>query len=161
MTEIRIVRDYPHSLAKVWRALTDPELLALWSMRPEGYRPVVGARFKLHGEPNAHWRGFVECEVLEVETLSRLRYSWVGNDRADELLVTYTLEAHGQGTRLTLEHSGFRGVGGYLLAKLIMGPGWRKMLSGDFATVLSNLDDSGALRPGSQLTPKFPTKGEE
>ena len=79
MTEIRVVRDYPHSPAKVWRALTDPELLALWSMRPEGFSLEIGARFKFHGKANRHWRGFVECQMLEVEPPSRLRYSWLGD----------------------------------------------------------------------------------
>jgi uncharacterized protein YndB with AHSA1/START domain len=37
MSDIRIVRDYPHPPAKVWRALTDPALMALWGMRPEGF----------------------------------------------------------------------------------------------------------------------------
>ena len=35
MTDVRIVRDYPHPPAKVWRALTDPDLMALWGMQPE------------------------------------------------------------------------------------------------------------------------------
>ena len=155
MTEIRVVRDYPHSPAKVWRALTDPELLALWSMRPEGFSLEVGARFKFHGKPNAHWRGFVECEMLEVEPLSRLRYSWVGNDESDETFVTYTLEPRGKGTRLTVVHSGFQGVGGFLLAKFIMGPGWRKMLNQDFNAVLEGTDESGTRRDGCTLKPKF------
>jgi len=29
MSDIHIVRDYPHSPAKVWRALTDPGMAAL------------------------------------------------------------------------------------------------------------------------------------
>lgn len=156
MTDIRIVRDYPHSPAKVWRALTDPDLLALWSMRPEGFSLEVGARFKFYGKPNPGWRGFVECEVLEVEPQARLHYSWVGNDDAEPLRVSYTLEPRGTGTRLTVEHSGFRGVGGYLLAKWIMGPGWRKMLDTDFSQVLADSDDVGVLRKGSSLRPKFP-----
>ena len=65
MTNIRLVRDYPHSPVKVWRALTDPELMALWGMRPEGFAPVAGTRYKLYGKPNRMWRGFIECEVLE------------------------------------------------------------------------------------------------
>jgi hypothetical protein len=31
VSEIRIVRDYPHSAAKLWRALTDPALVPLWT----------------------------------------------------------------------------------------------------------------------------------
>ena len=31
MSEFRIVQDYPHPMAKVWRALTDPTLIPLWT----------------------------------------------------------------------------------------------------------------------------------
>jgi uncharacterized protein YndB with AHSA1/START domain len=155
MTDIRVVRDYPHPPAKVWRALTDPNLMALWSMRPEGFSLEVGARFKFYGKANAQWRGFVECQMLEVQPPSRLRYSWIGDDSGQELLVTYTLAPRASGTRLTLVHSGFGGVGGFLLAKLIMTPGWKKMLDGDFRAVLDQSDGDGALLASSQLKPKF------
>jgi uncharacterized protein YndB with AHSA1/START domain len=67
MSDIRLVREYPQSPAKVWRALTDPALMALWMMeaRPEGFSPTVGTRFKFVGKPQMGWRGFVECDVLE------------------------------------------------------------------------------------------------
>ena len=52
MSDIRIVRDYPHPVAKVWRAVTDPELIPLWTAtgaggRPEGFTTTVGTKFKL------------------------------------------------------------------------------------------------------------------
>ena len=139
MTEIRIVRDYPHPPAKVWRALTEPELIARWGMRPEGFSTSVGTRFKLVGEPNKHWRGFVECEMLEASEPTRLRYSWVGDDGPEAVTtyVTFTLEPRSSGTRLTFEHAGFRGVSGFLLAKLVMTAGWKKMLDQAFAAVLN------------------------
>jgi uncharacterized protein YndB with AHSA1/START domain len=155
MTDIRIVRDYPHPPAKVWRALTDPELMALWSMRPEGFSLELGARFKFFGKANRHWRGYVECEMLEVTPPSRLRYSWVGDDNGPALFVSYSLEPQAGGTRLTLVHSGFTGAGGYLLAKLIMTPGWKKMLDTDFNGVLADMDEAGKLRASSTLKPKF------
>ena len=155
MTDIRIVRDYPHQPAKVWRALTDPALMALWMMRPEGFEPVVGNRFKLVAKPQPGWRGFVECEVLEVREPSVLRTSWVGDDHGKVTYVTYRLEPHEGGTRLTFEHTGFTGVGGFFLAKLMLGPGWKKMFSKLVPLVLADVDDDGKLRPGSTLTPKF------
>jgi uncharacterized protein YndB with AHSA1/START domain len=155
MSDIRIVRDYPHPPAKVWRALTDPALIALWGMRPEGFAPVVGTRFKLIGKANPGWRGFVECEILEARVPSVLRYSWVGNEKDEPTRVSFVLEPHASGTRLTFEHTGFTGVGGFLLVKLMMEPGWKKMLGMTFPAVLADVDDQGKLRPGSSLEPKF------
>lgn len=155
MSAVRLVRDYPHSLSKVWRVLTEPALMALWGMRPEGYRPVLGTRFKLIGEPNKHWRGFVECVVLEAREPSKLRYSWVGDDEGRETIVSYTLEAHAGGTRLHFEHTGFTGLNGLFMTQLIMGPGWKKMFAHEFPAVLNDVDDAGVLRPGSTLKPRF------
>ncbi len=73
--------------------------------------------------------------------------------------VTYTLEPHGSGTRLTFLHTGFRGVGGFILAKLMMGPGWKKMLGSRVPAVLADVDDDGKLRPGSTLEPKYEVTG--
>ncbi len=155
MTDIRIVRDYPHAPAKVWRALTDPALIALWGMLPEGFSTAIGTRFKFIAKPNPGWRGFVECEVLEAREPSVLRYSWIGNEKDDPTLVTYTLEPSAGGTRLTFEHTGFTGVGGFILAKLMMTPGWKKMLGATFPAVLADIDEDGKLRAGSTLVPKF------
>lgn len=155
MTDIRVARDYPHAPAKVWRALTDPALIALWGMRPEGFALVVGTRFKLVGDANRHWRGFVECEMLEVREPSVLRYSWIGDDKGEKTEVTYALAPQAGGTRLTFVHAGFNGASGFFLARLIMGPGWRKMLGTAFPAVLADVDDDGKLRAESTLAQKF------
>lgn len=156
MTDVKIVRDYPHAPKKVWRALTEPELIALWAMRPEGFEPTVGNKFKLVAKPQPGWRGWVECEVLAADESSMLRYSWKGDDDGDTTIVTYTLTPHEGGTRLVFEHTGFRGFGGFMLAKLMLGPGWKKMLSNAVPAVLADVDDDGKLRAGSALRPKFP-----
>jgi uncharacterized protein YndB with AHSA1/START domain len=156
MSAVRIVRDYPHPPEKVWRALTDPALIALWAMRPEGFQPVIGKRFRLVAKPQPGWRGFVDCEVLEARAPALLRYSWKGDDAGDTTVVTYSLSPHGGGTRLVFTHTGFRGFGGFMLAKFMLGPGWKKMLSNTIPAVLADVDDSGNLRPGSTLRPKYP-----
>jgi uncharacterized protein YndB with AHSA1/START domain len=153
MTAVRIVRDYPHSPAKVWRALTDPALIALWGMRPEGFSTEVGARFKFFGRLNSHWRGFIECELLEAREPSKLRYSWIDSDGGKPTFVTWSLEPHAGGTRLRFAHTGFTGVSGFLLAQLVMGPGHRKKLNVVLPALLEALDDAGHLRPGSSFQP--------
>lgn len=155
MSDIRITRDYPHPPSKVWRALTEPALMRLWMMRPEGFAPVAGTRFKLVAKPQTGWRGFVECEVLEASAPSMLRYSWIGDDDGTATEVTYRLEPNGTGTRLTFEHTGFSGIGGLLLARFMLGPGWKKMLTTAVPAVLADLDEDGNLRAGSRLVPKY------
>ncbi|MEO6420627.1 MAG: SRPBCC domain-containing protein, partial [Polyangiaceae bacterium] len=115
----------------------------------------VGTRFKLVAKPQPGWRGYVECEVLEARAPSLLRYSWLGDDKGKPTEVTYTLAPHEGGTRLSFLHSGFTGVGGFVLANFMMGPGWKKMLGTSIPAVLADLDADGNLRPGSLLEPKY------
>jgi uncharacterized protein YndB with AHSA1/START domain len=155
MTVIRVVRDYRHPPAKVWRALTEPKLMALWGMRPEGFSLVAGTRFRLIGKPNRSWRGVIECTVLEAREPSLLRYTWDDDGKGQPTQLTYTLEPRAAGTRLTVEHAGFKGARGFVVAKLIMTPGWKKMVGTSFPAVLADLDDKGALLPDSRLRPKY------
>jgi uncharacterized protein YndB with AHSA1/START domain len=159
MSDIRIVRDYPHPPAKIWRAVTDPALIPLWTStgqggRPEGFSTTVGTRFQFVAKPHPGWRGIVDCEVLEAREPSLLRYSWVGDENGDTTYVTYRLEPHAGGTRFTYEHTGFTGIGGFLLAKLALGPVRKKMLRVGLTAVLNDIDDDGTLRPTSTRKPK-------
>jgi len=98
--------DLPQSPEKVWRALTNPELVSKWLMKTTDIKPVVGAAFTFRIEPSPAWEGVVQCEILEQEPHTRLRYSWraLGVDT----IVTWTLAPTASGgTRLGLEHSGF------------------------------------------------------
>ena len=102
MTDIRIVRDYPHPPPKVWRVLTDPALIARWGMRPEGFSTIPGTRFTFVAEPNRAWRGLIECELLEAHEPTRLRSTWVASEQGRPTYVSWSLEARGSGTRLQL-----------------------------------------------------------
>jgi uncharacterized protein YndB with AHSA1/START domain len=142
MSRVRVVRDYPHPPAKVWRALTEPDLIARWGMRVEGFSTEPGARFKFFGTPNRAWRGFIECEMLEAHAPSRLRYSWIDRDGGSPTYVTWQLAPNAGGTRLTFEHSGFQGLNGFLLATFVMGPGHREKLGRALPALLAELPDS-------------------
>ena len=89
--------------------------------------------------------GVVDCEVLEVNEPSLLRWSWIGDEGGDVTEVTYRLERHAGGTRFTYDHTGFTGVGGVFMAKLL-GHVRRKMLTVGLPAVLDEIDDDGALR---------------
>jgi len=143
MTEIRIVRDYPHPPTRVWRAVTDPDLVARWTVigrggRPVGFTPVVGSRFRLVGRPVPGWRGIVYCEVLEVDEPRGLRYTWRGEENDKPTIVSYRVEPCIEGARFTFEHTGFSGVGGFFMARLL-GAVRRKMLSVSLPAVLDDL----------------------
>ena len=158
MAQIRIVRDYPHASAKVWRAVTDPALVPLWTVtgrggRMAGFEPVAGTRFQLVAKPVPGWRGVVDCEVLEVREPSLLRYTWVGTPGEDPTYVSYRIDPLDGGTRFTFEHTGFTGVGGFATAKLL-GAVRATMLTKGLPAVLDDLTDDGTLRPGSTLRPK-------
>ncbi len=156
MTDIHIVRDYPHPPAKVWLAVTDPELIPLWTAtgqgaRPVGFAPVPGTRFQFVAKPVPGWRGIIDCEVLDAREPSLLRYSWT--DDGTTTYVTYQIEPHNGGTRFTYDHTGFTGVGGFVLAKLL-GSVRKKMLTTGLPAVLDDLDETGALRGTSTLRAK-------
>src|ERR1043166_3726902 len=75
-----IEREMPHPPEKVWRALTQPHLIAEWLMKND-FTPAV--------DPN-----------------KRLSYTWAALGL--ESVVTWTLTATSRGTHLRMEQSGFR-----------------------------------------------------
>jgi uncharacterized protein YndB with AHSA1/START domain len=158
MSEIHIVRNYPHPIGNVWKALTDPELVPLWTAtgaggRPVGFQTVPGTKFQFVAKPKPGWDGIVDCVVLEVVEPTVLRFSWADSSGGDASEVCYRLEPIPTGTRLLYDHTGFTGVGGAFMAALL-GHVRRKMLRVGLPAVLADLDDAGRLRSGSTLTPK-------
>lgn len=116
MSAIREERVYPHPRERVWRALTDRELLGRWLM-PNDFEPQVGHRFTFRTEPGPGFDGIVHCEVLELVEPERLVISWKGGPL--DTVVTFRLEEHPQGTRFTLEHAGFRGAKAWLVGRIL------------------------------------------
>lgn len=101
-----VERDMPAPPDKLWRALTQPHLIAEWLMAND-FAPQVGHKFQLRGE----WGGILECQVLELEANRTLSYSWdFANDNPDFALksvVTFTLTPTAAGTHLRMEQAGF------------------------------------------------------
>jgi uncharacterized protein YndB with AHSA1/START domain len=155
MSEIRIVQDYPYPVATVWRALTDPALIPLWTVTGQGARTVgfsteVGTKFQYVAKPVPGWNGIVDSEVLEAQAPTLLRYSWTGGGEKSTSYVTYHLEPTAAGTRFVYEQVGFQGLGGLMMAK-ILGRVRTKMLRVGLPAVLADLDEDGALRSSSAL----------
>jgi uncharacterized protein YndB with AHSA1/START domain len=94
-----VERDLAHAPEKIWRALTQPHLIAEWLMKSD-FQPVVGHKFDF----TADW-GSVGCQVTEVEPNRSLAYTW--GAMGVETVVTWTLTPQGAGTHLRMEQSGF------------------------------------------------------
>ena len=85
---------------KIWRALTQPHLIEEWLMKND-FELVADHKFNLRGD----W-GSVDCQVLKIQPMRMLSYSWEAHGL--ESIVTWTLTPTGTGTTLRMEQSGFR-----------------------------------------------------
>lgn len=104
--ELRFEEVFADSIEAVWRALTDPRLLARWLMDND-FEPRIGHMFTLHEPPTSEWRGRVECEVLELEPPRRMVWSWNGGmDGEVTTQVIFDLRPEQSGTRLVFRHEG-------------------------------------------------------
>jgi uncharacterized protein YndB with AHSA1/START domain len=65
------------------------------------------------------WNGIVECEVLQVREPFLLQYTWLGGEKDDLTVVTNLLEPHPTGTRFTWDHTGFSGIGGFFVSRVL------------------------------------------
>lgn len=124
-----VEREMAHPPEKIWRALTQPHLIAEWLMSCD-FAPVVGHRFDFRQD----W-GTVGCEVLEVEPNRSLAYSW--GAMGLESVVTWTLTPTAGGTRLRMEQAGFlqEQKQAYHGARI----GWQKFI-GNLERVLAGIE---------------------
>jgi len=133
LTTLQLDQFYPHPPAKVWRALTTPELMDRWLLESAGFEPRVGQEFTLRAKPVAatNFSGLVSCRVLAVVELERLSFSWADPQAATPTgwVLTWDLHPEGRGTRLVLTHSGFDPDDPtQQLSRTIMGGGWPRVL---------------------------------
>lgn len=127
---IEVDQFLAHPPGKVWRALTEPDLLARWWAAGD-IAPVEGHEFTLDMDA---W-GQVPCKVVQVDPQRRLVFTF-----NDNWTLTWTLAAEGTGTRLLLEHAGFD-LDNPMDAHAFehMGPGWRDEVLPDLARMLDEL----------------------
>lgn len=100
--------ELAHAPAKVWRALTDPALLAEWLLPVFDFTAAAGAAFTFRTQPQPGWDGVVHCRVLAVDEPRSLSYAWMVGDGWLDTVVTFTLTPTATGSRLTIVQSGFK-----------------------------------------------------
>lgn len=137
LATIQIERSFAQPPHQVWRALTEPALLARWWAAGD-IAPLVGHRFTLDvGE----W-GEILCETREVEPGRRLVITF------EDWTRTFTLLPEGTGTRLVFEQSEMdldTPKGRFACEKT--SEGWRHEVLPRLATVLREMaatDESAA-----------------
>ncbi|MEV0030646.1 SRPBCC domain-containing protein [Nocardia sp. NPDC050793] len=98
---------FPQPPDAVWRALTEPDLLERWLLRPTGFAASVGTRFRFTN-PDSSIGGIV-CEVLAARPCEQLTYSWIypQAEHPARWIVDWTIRPQGRGTRLLLTQTGF------------------------------------------------------
>lgn len=129
LTTIEVEEFLPYSPAKVWRALTEPGLIARWLMEND-FQAIVGHQFHMRGipVPAVGFSGLVASEVLDLETEKLLRISWRDANSRNSLnsTVTWSITAEDTGTRLFLVHDGFDpNEPTHVASHRIMSGGWR------------------------------------
>lgn len=150
MKTLHMSVHYPHPVADVWAAITDPRAIAEWLM-PNTFVPAKGARFKFMTDPI--WlcdSSTTECEVLEFDPPRRMVWSWhsvpIRAKWSPTMRIEWTLVEEDGGTRLELLQTGMEGLG--FLKSLGMKYGWGGMLKDELRKVLRNVKD-GVFTPGA------------
>jgi len=138
---LKFEQTYPHPPAKVWRVLTTREHIARWLMESD-FEPRVGHKFQFRAKPVGGWDGIVNCEVLELVPDRRLVITWTSN--VIDTKVSFLLEPAGAGTRLTLLHTGFKGMKG-VMTSFILGMGWKGKVLKGIPVLITQLEREGRL----------------
>lgn len=133
-----LARELPHPPDRVWRALTDPELLSRWFMRCDQDLASLpmGGRFTLIDPKAKGWSGILDGELIERIAPQRLVYRTDEREGTSSTTLTWTLIPTDTGTRLDLHHAGWRGLRGFLTAQFLR-MGWRTLIAKDLNDLLA------------------------
>jgi uncharacterized protein YndB with AHSA1/START domain len=138
---LKFQMTYPHPPTKVWRVLTTREHIAQWLMEND-FEPRLGHKFQFRAKPVGGWDGVVHAEVLELVPERKLAIAWKSN--MIDTTVTFLLEPVAEGTRLTLLHTGFKGVK-QVMVSYILGSGWKGMVQKGIPALIGKLEKEGRL----------------
>jgi uncharacterized protein YndB with AHSA1/START domain len=100
-----IERTYNAPVNKVWKAITDRDLMQQWYFNIASFKPEVGFEFTFDGGSKEKTYTHL-CKILEVIPNKKLSYSWRYKDYEGYSVVTFELFDEGEKTRLKLTHTG-------------------------------------------------------
>lgn len=113
--EVRLVRHYPVSADKIWRAWTEPQALMRWfGPTPDTIATHaeidlrVGGRYRIAFQSPDGEHNEVGGEYLEVHPNQRLVFNWAFHSTPERISrVSITLTPDADGTGLTFVHDRF------------------------------------------------------
>lgn len=123
MKEIRVEKKLPYPPETVWNYVATRDGLSQWLM-PNTFEPKVGHEFTFQTDPAPGFDGVVHCRVTKLEPPKHLIFTWVGGGL--DSTVQFHLEPIPEGTRVTVQHHGFKGRN--LIPRMILGFGWKKLV---------------------------------
>jgi uncharacterized protein YndB with AHSA1/START domain len=96
--EVRIMRSYPHSVDRLWKALAESDQLAEW-LAPGSIEPFDGGQAKFNFPDSGI---VIDSAVSEFDPPRALAYSWSGPGEPNRPL-RFETAADGEGTMLTVK----------------------------------------------------------
>ena len=123
-------QHYPAPVDRVWHALTDREAMRDWYFDIPAFTPEEGSVFEFY-EPGGQQRFLHRCTITKVEPMRLLQHTWTyPNQSLGSSLVSWELQAEGEGTRVTLMHEGIERLadGGPEFVAENYEAGWKEIL---------------------------------
>lgn len=139
LRDIKTEVFYPYPPQQVWQVLTNRRALAAWLMDND-FEPRVGHKFRFQTRSLPGLDGTIDCEVIELDEPRRLCYTWQDSLMRQPSIVTWTLEPADGGTRLQLEHRGFKHEGIKLGESMRLSRRWQSHLIHQPTTVTRTLE---------------------
>ena len=102
---IRKEQFYDHPIDSVWKAISEQDQISTWFILAD-FNAEVGYHYTF-----THENTQIIGEVLEVNPVYELAYSWTVKGTSAETVVKWSLKEEGAGTLLILEHSGIEKYG--------------------------------------------------
>jgi uncharacterized protein YndB with AHSA1/START domain len=104
-SQVIIERTYNASPRQVWNAITDPDQMKQWYLPIEDFRAEVG--FETSFDHHARGKVFSHVwKVTEVVPGQKISYEWRYEGFPGNSIVTFELIPEGDGTRITVTHTG-------------------------------------------------------
>ncbi len=121
----------------LWRAISEPALLARWLGSCPDLRMEEGVSFSLQLPARPWFDGRIAAQVRHVDVGRTWQMSWSNPALDGETLARLSAIATPGGSRLEVTHSGF--AGGSLAMKALHIAGWNKVARLDLKKVLASM----------------------